>query len=102
MLHELGELLESHIRLEERQLFPLAEALAPDECLDALSFPQPTAEPAVEGSPVVDLTAGAGSGPLRGAAPKGSTFQIVAGTGGLRYLTVHLRRPGLQIARRAR
>jgi hypothetical protein len=35
-------------------------------------------------------------------APKGATFQIAAGAGGLRYLSVHLRRPRLQIAGRLR
>lgn len=34
--------------------------------------------------------------------PKGATFQIAAGAGGLRYLSVHLRRPRLQIAGRVR
>jgi mannose-6-phosphate isomerase-like protein (cupin superfamily) len=157
LLAGLGELLGSHIRLEERQLFPLAEELVPAKELDALSLAEGTTEPAVEGSPVVNLAAGAGSGPLWGTAsedlnatllvwraeettpeqanperdvllvgiegtgevriegeahafgpartvivPKGSTFQVAAGAGGLRYLSVHLRRPALQIARHAR
>ena len=157
LLGELGELLESHIRLEERQLFPLIEEVVPAEDLEALALPPRTLDPVVEGSPVVNLTAGAGSGPLWGTASedlnatllawgpeeatpeqtnderdvllvgidgtgevriageshafgpsravlveKGSPFQIAAGASGLRYLSVHLRRPGLQIARRAR
>jgi hemerythrin-like domain-containing protein len=157
LLAELGALLERHIRLEERQIFPLAEKVVPAEDLDALSLSERSAEPVAEGSPVVNLTAGAGSGPLWGTAsedlnatllawraeeatpeqanherdvllvgiegtgevriegephafgpartvivPKGSTFQVAAGAGGLRYLSVHLRRPGLQIAPRAR
>ena len=154
-LGELGTLLETHIRLEERQLFPLIEEVVPDEELEGLSLPPRTLEPAVEGSPVVNLTAGAGSGPLWGMASedlnatllawgpeettpeqvndepdvllvgvegsgqvriegephafgpgravlveKRSSFQVAAGAGGLRYLSVHLVRPGLQIARR--
>jgi hemerythrin-like domain-containing protein/quercetin dioxygenase-like cupin family protein len=153
LLAELGALLESHIRLEERQLFPLAEQLVPAEELDALSLPERAQEPVVEGSPVVNLAAGSGRGPLWGAAsedlnatlvawraeettpeqanderdvllvgiegtgevriegeahafgpartvivPKGTTLQIAAGADGLRYLSVHLRKPGLQIA----
>ncbi len=31
--------------------------------------------------------------------PKGSRRAIVAGGGGIRYLTTHLRRPGLQVGR---
>jgi hypothetical protein len=30
-LHAAGELLDAHIRLEERQLFPLIEELVPDD-----------------------------------------------------------------------
>ena len=32
-LHEIGETLEAHIRLEERQVFPLMEATLPEEAL---------------------------------------------------------------------
>jgi hemerythrin-like domain-containing protein len=37
-LDAAGELLESHIRLEERQLFPLIEELVPDDELRRLEF----------------------------------------------------------------
>jgi hemerythrin-like domain-containing protein len=157
LLAELGELLESHIRLEERRLFPLIEELAPEEALAALTLPTRSEDPVIEGSPVVNLSAGAGSGPLWGTASedlnatllrwgpevttpeqaseerdilllgvdgtgevriegesyafgaaravlveKRATFQIAAGASGLRYLSVHIRRPALQIARPAR
>jgi hemerythrin-like domain-containing protein len=37
-LHAAGELLDAHIRLEERQLFPLIEELVPDEELRRLGL----------------------------------------------------------------
>jgi hemerythrin-like domain-containing protein len=37
-LDAAGELLEAHIRLEERQLFPLIEELVPDDELGRLGF----------------------------------------------------------------
>lgn len=149
VLNRLGELLEQHIRLEERQLFPLIEEIVTDEDLEGLLFPSRTLEPVGEGSPVVNLTSGQGNGPLWGTASedlnatllawdpgetlpeqvndqrdvlivgiegtgevqidgqqhafgpgrsvlieKGSKFRITAGSGGLRYLSVHLRRTG--------
>lgn len=156
VLERLGELLERHIRLEERSLFPLIETVATDAELDALSLPARTLDPVTEGSPVINLTAGNGSGPLWGTASedlnatllawhaheatpeqinderdvlligidgtaeifldgaphpfgaaravlveKGSPFYIRPGAMGVRYLSVHLRRPGLQIASHA-
>ena len=157
VLTRLGELLEQHIRLEERQLFPVIEEIVTYEDLAGLSLPPRTLEPVDEGSPVVNLTGGQGNGPLWGTASedlnatllawdpgemlpeqvndqrdvllvgiegtgevqidgrhhafgparsvlieKGSTFRITAGSGGLRYLSVHLRRTGLQITSLAR
>jgi len=57
LLSEAGSLLESHVRFEERRLFPLVEQLAGDR-LDHLT-PAPEQE-----SPVVDLGAAEGEGPL--------------------------------------
>jgi hypothetical protein len=37
-LDAAGELLEAHIRLEERQLFPLIEELVPDDELRGLGL----------------------------------------------------------------
>lgn len=147
---ELGELLEQHVRLEERELFELIQREAPEERLAALVLPERNAD-----DTVVDLLAGDGEGPLWGAATddlnatllawpagagtpehvndqrdvivvgvagsgtltvdgvghpigagtatvvgKGTRRQIAAGPGGIRYLTVHLRRGGLSIAPR--
>ena len=135
-MRELGELLEAHVRREERELFPLIERLAADRLEPA--------RPSVSGGPVWgqasdDLNAtllawGAGEGPAEhvnderdvlvylvdGAAAitideevrnlrpgdavivaKGRRRKITAGRGGVRYLAVHLRRPPLQIQRRA-
>jgi mannose-6-phosphate isomerase-like protein (cupin superfamily) len=155
-LREVGELLEQHIRHEERVLFPAIEAAVPEpergelaralERADA-SGPRPAA--AME---VADLLGPQGSGPLWGMAsndlnatllawppghelpthenterdvllvvlegtgqvrvdglehevsrgqavliPKGSSRAIRAGAEGVRYLSVHLLRPGVQI-----
>ena len=157
LLRRLGELLERHIRLEERRLFPLIETVATHEQLEGLSFPERTLEPVTEGSPVINLTGGHGTGPLWGTASedlnatllawdaqqatpeqasnerdvllvgvdgtaevyvngmphpfgagravlieKGVVFRVSAGSNGTRYLSVHLRRPGLQITPRPR
>jgi quercetin dioxygenase-like cupin family protein len=143
---ETGALLESHVRFEERRLFPLVEQLAGER------FDQLALAPDQE-SPVVDGDAGEAEGPLWGTASddlnvtilswypgsatpehvkderdvlivclagsgtvqlgearypfaegqlriisKGCPRRIEAGPRGLRYLSVHLRRPGLQIA----
>jgi hemerythrin-like domain-containing protein len=37
-LHAVGELLDAHVRLEERQLFPLIEELVPDDELRRLEL----------------------------------------------------------------
>ena len=62
-MRELAELLEAHVRLEERRLFPLIEQVVPEEALSRLELATPTG---VAGSPVVDLSAPLGSGPLWG------------------------------------
>jgi quercetin dioxygenase-like cupin family protein len=153
----VGELLEAHVRLEERVLFELLEREVPAERLERLALPPRRAAPAAEGSPVVDLTAGSGRGPIWGAesddlnatllawppgegtpshrnaerdvllvvlsgsgtleldgdahsvyagdavlVAKGRQRRLEAGDAGLRYLTVHLRRPPLAIGRRRR
>jgi quercetin dioxygenase-like cupin family protein len=63
LMRELGDLLVAHVRLGERQLFPLIEATVSDEALlDAEIAPRElAAEP-----PVVDLRSPAGNGPLWG------------------------------------
>jgi quercetin dioxygenase-like cupin family protein len=146
LMRELGELLEAHVRLEERRLFPLIERL-----LEDVSEPQPplreevaVAAPdqsrgAADGSAsdelnVTALSWRAGYGPpehvneerdvlvvvLDGSATltiegeehalghgeaaiitKGRKRKITAGVGGVRYLSVHRRRPPLQIGRAA-
>jgi hemerythrin-like domain-containing protein len=60
---ELADLLEAHIRLEERDLFELLERRASDEQLAQLSLPPREPPP-----PVADLAGGSGRGPLWGAA----------------------------------
>jgi hemerythrin-like domain-containing protein len=156
LLGRLGTLLEGHIRLEERQLFPLIEELASERDLEGLSLPPRTLDPVTDETPIVDLTSGRGTGPLWGTASedlnatllawgpghrtpeqanperdvllvgvdgtaevrlagashpfgagravvveKGTSFSVAAGAMGVRYLSVHLRRPRLQIAARA-
>jgi quercetin dioxygenase-like cupin family protein len=131
-MRELGERLEAHVRLEERQLFPLIERVA---------APHGTTATPMGGGPVWgdasdDLNAtllewSAGTGPLEhinderdvlvfvvdGSATlnvageqrdlvageaviveKHKRRRITAGRGGVRYLSVHLRRPPLQIS----
>ena len=63
-MRELGKLLDVHIRLEERELFPLIEQVVPDEALRRLDV---VAKRERVRSPVVDLSAPLGSGPLWGA-----------------------------------
>ena len=147
VMRELGALLEGHVRLEERDLFPLIEETLPDE-LD-LAASRAAAEPRA-----VDLLRPAGTGPLWGTATddlnatllawpagggatehvnaerdvlvvvlagaavvtldgephevragqaivleKGRSRSIAAGPDGVRYLSVHRRRPPLQIGR---
>jgi hypothetical protein len=47
-----GELLDAHIRLEERQLFPLIEELVPDDELRSLGLASRDATCAVRGPPL--------------------------------------------------
>ena len=51
-LDAAGELLEAHIRLEERQLFPLIEELVPDDELRRLGLPDRDASCAVRRPPL--------------------------------------------------
>jgi quercetin dioxygenase-like cupin family protein len=133
-MRELGERLDAHVRLEERQLFPLIEQLVADDLDDAMATP--TSGGPVWGDASEDLNAtllewSAGAGPpehvndvrdvlvsvVDGSArveidgdgqdletgdvlivPKGTRRSITAGRGGVRYLSVHLRRPPLQIS----
>jgi mannose-6-phosphate isomerase-like protein (cupin superfamily) len=135
-MREVGELLEAHVRREERELFPLIERLAADRIERA---GRSVAGGRVWGQASDDLNAtllawGAGDGPPEhvnderdvlvfltdGAAtiaiddeardlgpgdavivPKGRRRKITAGRGGVRYLSVHLRRPPLQIKTRS-
>jgi mannose-6-phosphate isomerase-like protein (cupin superfamily) len=132
-MRELGERLDAHVRLEERQLFPLIEELVADDLDDAMAAP--TSGGPIWGEASEDLNAtllewGGGAGPpehvnderdvlvsvVDGSArveidgdgrdletgdvvivPKGTRRRITAGRGGVRYLSVHLRRPPLQI-----
>jgi quercetin dioxygenase-like cupin family protein len=136
-MRELATLLEGHVRLEERRLFPLIETLLPEETLTALvsAAAHETSGP-VWGTESEELNATllywrAGEGPpehvnderdvlvvvLAGSArlstdeeerelavgeatiiPKGRRRKISAGREGVRYLSVHRRRPSLQIA----
>jgi quercetin dioxygenase-like cupin family protein len=133
---ELATLLEGHVRLEERRLFPLIETLLPEETLTALmnAAAQERSGP-VWGTESQELNATllhwrAGEGPpehvnnerdvlvviLAGSAivstdkdkselavgeatiiAKGRRRKISAGREGVRYLSVHRRRPPLQI-----
>jgi quercetin dioxygenase-like cupin family protein len=145
VMRELGQLLDAHVRHEERVLFPLLERLVADQALEALPIaareaPGETSASAggqgpVWGAESEDLNAtllawDAGSGPpehvnterdvlvavLEGSATvtvdgralqlapgdaviidKGRARRITAGANGVRYLSVHLRRPRLQI-----
>jgi quercetin dioxygenase-like cupin family protein len=146
VMRELGRLLEAHVRLEERELFPLIERLVED--LPELQAPRrdeveaaaPERSPdaaealASEELNATPLSWKAGSGPpehvnderdvlvvvLDGSATlsidgeerelargetaivvKGRRRKITAGRGGVRYLSIHRRRPPLQIGREA-
>lgn len=137
---ELGTLLQAHVRLEERELFPLIERLAEAE-LAGFELPRPEPErlerasqplvglasddlnatvvtwDAGDGTPehvneerdvalvVVDGTAtvevdGSERELARGEVlivEKGRRRRITAGPAGVRYVSVHLRRPPLQL-----
>lgn len=146
-MRELGELLEAHVRLEERRLFPLIERLLEDVTeLQPLLRDEPEADATEQGPGsaeglatdelnVTQLSWKAGSGPpehvneerdvlvvvLNGSATlniegeqrelvrgetaiiaKGRKRKITAGADGVRYLSVHRRRPPLQIGRAER
>jgi quercetin dioxygenase-like cupin family protein len=62
-MRELAGLLEAHVRLEERRLFPLIERVVPQETLSELDL---AASRSSARSPVVDLLAPRGKGPLWG------------------------------------
>jgi hemerythrin HHE cation binding domain-containing protein len=144
---ELARLLEEHIRLEERDLFELIQRATPDEQLLRIGLAPRESPP-----PLVDLSGGAGRGPLWGTAvadlnatllawdpgegpaeqanaerdvlcvvvggggaleldgdphvvraptafvvERGTRWRLTAAADGIRYLTVHRRRGGLQI-----
>jgi quercetin dioxygenase-like cupin family protein len=137
-IREIGELLEAHVRREERELFPLIERLAAAE-LERATLPDAKGGP-IWGQASDDLNATLlawrpGAGPeehvnderdvlvfvvdgsatvttdgeeydlSRGEAlivGKGRRRRIKAGRQGVRYLSVHLRRPPLQIDSRFR
>jgi quercetin dioxygenase-like cupin family protein len=138
-MRELAELLEAHVRFEERELFPLIERLLGDLLahveLSADHDPPLEGRGPVWGAESEDLNAtllvwSAGDGPpehvnderdvlifiVDGAATvtvdgqehelaaaealivgKGRRRRLTAAQGGVRYLSVHLRRPPLQI-----
>lgn len=158
LLTAIGETLERHIRLEERELFPLVEQTVTEAELEALALDEGAGPGRAEEAEqvLVDLDEGAGEGPLWGTATedlnatllawpagggvpehvnherdvllvvlagggtlvdegkqhelrpgravvvrKGRSRSLAAGPDGLRYLSVHLRRPGLEIRPRA-
>jgi quercetin dioxygenase-like cupin family protein len=132
---EIGELLEAHVRREERELFPLIESRAAERLEES---GRQVAEGPVWGQTSDDLNAtllawGPGAGPAEhvnderdvllfvtdGGATvtiddevhdlgpgdavivaKGQRRKITAGRSGVRYLSVHRRRPSLQIETR--
>jgi quercetin dioxygenase-like cupin family protein len=139
-MRELGELLEAHVRLEERRLFPMIEQLLEDvpelqarlrnELEAAASDRSRGAALASDELNATRLSWKAGAGPpehvneerdvlvvvfdgsatlsidgeerelARGESAivaMGSWSKITAGGGGVRYLSVHRRRPPLQI-----
>lgn len=135
---DLAELLEAHVRFEERELFPLIERLVgADLAAMELGTPPLQGRGPVWGAESEDLNAtllvwSAGSGPpehvneerdvlivvLDGSlelcvegehtevtegetiiVPKGQRRRITGGELGVRYLSIHLRRPPLQIGR---
>jgi mannose-6-phosphate isomerase-like protein (cupin superfamily) len=132
-MRELGERLEAHVRLEERQLFPLIERVGAAALDEAMATPKgggPVWGDASEDLNATLLEWRAGVGPpehvnrerdvlvfvVDGSAklaidgeerelvpgegvivPKGKRRGITAGRGGVRYLSVHTRRPPLQI-----
>jgi hemerythrin-like domain-containing protein/quercetin dioxygenase-like cupin family protein len=63
-MRELAELLEAHVRLEEREIFPRIEQIVPREVLSELDLEPSRVNPH---PPVVDLLAPDGRGPVWGA-----------------------------------
>jgi quercetin dioxygenase-like cupin family protein len=145
-MRQVGELLEAHVRLEERELFPLIERLLGDvtgllppkrDDVEAAGREQAVAQMRGLASDELNATLvswNAGNGPpehvneerdvlvvvLDGSATvrvdneeqslargemaiiaKGRRREITAGGDGVRYLSVHRRRPPLQIRRAA-
>jgi quercetin dioxygenase-like cupin family protein len=139
---DLAELLEAHVRFEERELFPLIERIVGDDLatLELDTEPRLEGRGPVWGAESEDLNAtllvwSAGTGPpehvnderdvlivvLDGSlelrvedndsagltegetmiVPKGRRRKVTATQRGVRYLSVHLRRPPLQIRRGA-
>jgi hemerythrin-like domain-containing protein len=70
---ELGELLETHIRLEERELFELIQRRVPEEQLATIGL-----APREQREPLVDLAGGAGRGPLWGTAVEDLNATLLA------------------------
>ena len=144
LMRQVGELLEAHVRLEERRLFPVIEQLLPEAALTETAqgggrepeeAERPPGSGPIWGAASDDLNATllswkAGSGPpehvneerdvlvvvLEGSAilridgkerplergepviiVKGEARKLTAGREGVRYLSVHRRRPPLQI-----
>ena len=130
----IADLLEAHVRLEERELFPLVERLALDELehlpQSASNGPRwglesadlnatllswepgkgPSEHVNTERDVLVFVTAGSATVEIDGASEelrpgdgvvveKGRRRRLVAGARGVEYLSVHLRRPPLQIRR---
>jgi hemerythrin-like domain-containing protein len=125
---DLAALLEGHVRLEEHELFPLLQAVRSSskrafagpvwgqasEDLNATLLEWPAGDGPgaqvnaerdvlvflVDGSAILEVDGDARmlcAGEARIVA-KGSRRQLVAGPRGVRYLSVHLRRPPLQIS----
>ena len=132
----LGDLLERHVRREERELFPLLERIAADildrreadgaegplwglasDDLNAtlLAWREgggPEEHVNAERDVLIFVAEGSATVTLDGESSelhagrgliieKGRRRSLVAGAHGVRYLSVHLRRPPLQIQRRA-
>ncbi len=152
VLQALGARLDAHIRLEERELFPLAERVVSEPDLEGMHLPErvpsaagidataldgpgqgtlwsiasadlnatvlawPAGEGVAEhtnrerdvllvvvggdGTLVVDGRSHALRAPELVLIPRGASREITAGAGGLRYVSVHLRRRGLVELRR--
>ena len=78
LVRELGELLDAHVRLEERQLFPLIEQTVPGAELEALGLAPSEAAAAA----VVDLGRLRGRGPLWGVETEDLNATLLAWSAG--------------------